>query len=191
MSFEIKTGEFVQILHTGEGHWVTISTVAREHPNVCIYDSLYSSAVPPLQSQIACILCTQHKEITLEFMDVASQSGVCDCGLYAVAFATALVQDKKAECYVFDQLSMREHLRKCLVNRKMEMFPYRRLQGCKAGKIRATQAIPIHCFCRLPEQQEDSMQQCTGCKEYIHGACEALKFVDKEWLCKKCFDKTP
>ena len=43
-AFSIETGEFVQILH-GAGHWLTISTIGAKHPEVFMYDSLYSS--PP------------------------------------------------------------------------------------------------------------------------------------------------
>lgn len=34
MNFTIQTGEFVQILHTTEGHWLTISTLALHHSDV-------------------------------------------------------------------------------------------------------------------------------------------------------------
>ena len=43
---------------------------------MCAYDSLYSQ--------------TEKPEISLEFMDVLVQAGTYDCGLFAVAFATAL-----------------------------------------------------------------------------------------------------
>ena len=31
MYFSIEEGEFIQILHTGQSHWVTISTVVAVH----------------------------------------------------------------------------------------------------------------------------------------------------------------
>ena len=106
MNFGVTAGEFVQILHTGIGHWVTVSTNGTVHPTVRVYDSLYTSAGTTLQSQIACILATKEVEITLQFMDVSLQSATSNCGVYAIAFATALAQGKHPECYVFSQHKM-------------------------------------------------------------------------------------
>ena len=41
MTFLIKPDEFVQILHDGSAHWVTISTIGCKHPEVKIFDSHY------------------------------------------------------------------------------------------------------------------------------------------------------
>ena len=43
--------QFVQILNTGHGHWMTVSTIGVAHP--VVYDSLYSSAGTRLEAQIA------------------------------------------------------------------------------------------------------------------------------------------
>ena len=48
--------------------------------------------------------------------------GTCDCGLFAIVFATAIVMGEKPEEMQFDQMKMRRHLWKCLENKKMEMF---------------------------------------------------------------------
>ena len=76
MSFTIQRGDFVQILNTGKGHWVTASSNGTPHPVVCIYDSLYSSAGTTLESQIAGLIHTQEPNIYLEFMDVPVQAGI-------------------------------------------------------------------------------------------------------------------
>ena len=187
MNFDVKAGEFVQILYTGIGHWVTVSTIGTVHPTVSIYDSLYSSAGTALLSQIAGILSTKEAEITLKFMDVPVQSGASDCGVYAIAFATALAQGKHPECYVFSQHKMRAHLRRCLISGKMEIFPYTEVHMCNAGKIRAMQAVPIYCLCRMPEQPGETMLACSSCKERFHGACETSPAATcKKWLCSKC-----
>ena len=106
INFDVTAGNFIQILHTGIRHWVTVSTIGTLHQSVNVYDSLYSSAGKALQSQIACILATKEAEITLNFMDVPKQSGASHCGVYTFAFATALAQGKHPECYVFTQHKM-------------------------------------------------------------------------------------
>ena len=56
-----------------------------------VYNSLYSSAGTRLEAQISSLIQT---EISLEFMDVPVQAGTYVCGLFAVAFATALALEK-------------------------------------------------------------------------------------------------
>ena len=56
MNFCVHNGEFLQILHSVR-HWVTVSTIGLHHPNINLYDSLYSAIPTMLQSQIACLMC--------------------------------------------------------------------------------------------------------------------------------------
>lgn len=58
--------EFVQVLHTGEGHWVTISTIGSTHP---VYNSAYSSVSNLLKMQVASLICTQCPKIIMLFKD--------------------------------------------------------------------------------------------------------------------------
>ena len=75
MSFTVQPGEFIQILNTGNGHWVTVSTVGVPHPVVQVYDSIYSAASTSLEAQISSMICTREDSIILEFVDVPIQSG--------------------------------------------------------------------------------------------------------------------
>ena len=42
LSFNVGGNEFVQILHSGGNHWVTVSTVGTQCPTVRVYDSLHA-----------------------------------------------------------------------------------------------------------------------------------------------------
>ena len=66
---------------------VKTTTIRTSHPTVHVYDSLYSCARTHLKAQIAALMAT---EIILKFMEAHIQSGTYDCGLFAIAFATAL-----------------------------------------------------------------------------------------------------
>ena len=46
MNFDVEPGEFIQILHTGHGHWNTVSTVGVRHSEVQIFDSMYMCIYP-------------------------------------------------------------------------------------------------------------------------------------------------
>ena len=92
MTFTVQPGEFVQIFNTAWA-WplgITVSTIGVAHPTVRVYDSLYSSAGTRLEAQISSLIQTEKPEISLKFMAVPVQAGTYDCGLFAVAFATAL-----------------------------------------------------------------------------------------------------
>ena len=75
MTFPVQPGEFVQILNTGRGHWVTVSTVGVPHPVVRVYDSIYSSAGTSLEAQVSSLIYTREESIYLEFADVPIQAG--------------------------------------------------------------------------------------------------------------------
>ena len=76
-----------------------------------------------LKEQVASIVSTDKKEITLNFIDVQVQRGTCDCGLFALAFATCLAYGCLSEKHCFDQGRMRNHLHDCLKNGELTMFP--------------------------------------------------------------------
>ena len=122
-AFNVEQGEFVQILHTGHSHWNVVSTIDRKHPEVDIFDSLYSSCSNHSKVQIANIISTKHPTIKLRYVDVKKQSGHCDCGIFAIAFATAIVYGRNPGQYIFKQSAMRDHLLQCIKNGKVTMFP--------------------------------------------------------------------
>ena len=66
-NFNIEPGEFVQILHTGLGHWNTISTIGMSNSDIQVFDSMYSSSTSTLKSQIATLLCTNENQLNLHF----------------------------------------------------------------------------------------------------------------------------
>ena len=170
MSFDIEPGEFVQILHNGHGHWLTISTVGNMHPQVQVYDSAYSCCPTICKAQIAALLATVQPSIELQYMDVQMQSGSYDCALFAIAFATAIVFGKQPGFFLFDQSKMRQHLKKCLEQGSITMFPVKQMR--RGTKVKTTEQIPVYCSCRMPELPQTKWIECSGCKEWYHaGTC--------------------
>lgn len=189
MYFSVEDKHFIQILNTGHSHWVTISTIGTSsHPTVNIYDSKYVAASTHLQSQIACLLMTQHAEITINFVEVVKQGGTYDCGLYAIAYATDLAHGNDPATRRYDQEKMRPHLRKCLIDRKLKVFPYKAI--FPSGNFHSEETLAVYCLCRMPEIKGQPMVECTNCKEWYHFVCE--KVTSKSlannvvWYCSKC-----
>ena len=75
INFDIEPGEFVQILYNGHGHWLTVSAVGNDHPQVEVYDSVYSCCPMLCIAQIAGLLSTKQPAIQLKYMDVRMQAG--------------------------------------------------------------------------------------------------------------------
>lgn len=123
MNFDVEPGEFVQILHTGQGHWNTISTIGMRHAEVQVFDSMYMSVPTMATAQIASLLATEEPAIQLNIMDVQMQSGDSNCGLFSIAFATALVFGEQPGALLFNQQKMRAHLIKCHECQEISMFP--------------------------------------------------------------------
>ena len=190
MLFDIQRGEFVQILNDGQNHWLTISTIGVQHPaEVEVYDSKYRNVSTCVKKQIATLLFTDESEIVLKLKGMQIQSGSEDCGLFAIATATALVLNKQPGNICFDQLKMRRHLMQCFENGKITMFPMkkRRFINRKDRMLN----FKVFCICRMPEDRDVNWIQCSTCKEWYHtDTCISVPSCyfesRKAWHCNQC-----
>jgi len=124
-------------------------------------------------------------------MDVQCQSGSNDCGLFSVAFATALCFGKQPENIPYNQSLMRSHLLKCIEKGVMEEFPIAREPCLKTKKTTFSQMIDVYCTCRMPQITGIPMLQYSECEEWYHGNICVL--ADDEawkpnvtWYCSNC-----
>lgn len=118
------------------------------------------------------------------------QSGGADCGLFSIAFATALMLGEQPEAFFFNQKSMRKNLKKCFEKQTMQIFPGR---GAKqeTDPIKCTELIPVYCICRMPDLTDSTLIECTTCKEWYHtDSCVVVSKMDSvrktKWRCDKC-----
>ena len=132
-----------------------------------IYDSVHSSAGTHVKAQITCLLNTKHAEIELTFMDVMKQSGEADCGLFTIAYATALaLREDPCRC-MFDQQKMRQIYRDAWKSPQMTMFPVKKLRQSQR-KVKTFDYAPVFCTCRMVELPGTSWIECTKCREWFH-----------------------
>ena len=68
LAFDVLRGEFIQILHTGESHWVTVSTIGCTNGEVDVFDSMPPHVTGALERQIAAIICTEKNAITVRYV---------------------------------------------------------------------------------------------------------------------------
>ena len=69
----------VQVLHVNGNHWVTVSTLDSS-VDVTIYDSLHFTISEDTKAQLAKLLKSQKKTITVKFASTNKQAGTDDCG---------------------------------------------------------------------------------------------------------------
>ena len=191
MNFNVEPAEFVQVIHNGRGHWLTISTIGTSHPDVHVYDNMYPSAGTLVKAQVAALLQTESPALHLQFMNVQMQAGGYDCGLFAVAFATALAFGEPPGQYHYDQEKMRRHLWNCFCRREMSIFPYSKLRRATELTIKAVEKVSVYCICRMPELPNTKWIECSGCKRWYHTeSCinvpRTALSSNTMWYCSRC-----
>lgn len=180
--------EFLQILNVNGNHWILISTFGCPSATVNVYDSLHGTLPPTAQRVVADMLQCKEACITIRYMDVQWQGNGCDCGLFALANATALCAGTEPTSVTFEQSKMRKHFLACLEKNCMMPFPIRG-QRRRVSPARI-ETVNIYCVCRLTDDGSQ-MIQCSHCQEWFHTKCvrvarQYLKNVGLTWLCASC-----
>ena len=141
LSFDVIKNEFVQVLHSGGNHWLTVSTIGCKPSVVKVYDSLFSELPTQTKEQICALLASKESAIELIYVNDRKQEHGCDCGLLALAFAAALCAGQYPNNLLFKK-SMRLHLLQCLEKEEVTPFPFktvkRNRESRRAGKITYT-----------------------------------------------------
>ena len=122
-NFDVVGGEFIQLLHTGNNHWVCTSSIGCVPGYVNVFDSLYhdSIIIQEVEEQTNDLL--GGRLIALDPKPVQQQTNGSDCGVFAIAFATCLVFGEDPTFINFDVRGMRPHLAKCLRDGRFSLFP--------------------------------------------------------------------
>ncbi len=123
------------------------------------------------------------------------QVGSDNCGLFAIAYATAEAHGRDPADCNFKQAGMRQHLYECFCNGKFTPFPERNIRSQHSGLL-SKDNITVRCYRRMPEIAEIPMIECSVCLKWFHVAyCssslrdEHLNDPEKAWLCQLCSTK--
>ena len=111
----------LQIMHCRGNHWLVVSTIGCSAGAVKVYDSLYSSLDKATEGLICKVFAADAANIRIE--QGPKQSGVKDCGLFAIATATLLAAGENPASIAFIQCDMRAHLLKCFEAFHLSPFP--------------------------------------------------------------------
>jgi hypothetical protein len=191
LAFEVMRGEFVQVLHSGGNHWITVTNIGCPESSVKVYDSMYTQLPTQTKEQICTLLCSPQPTIDVVYASAQTQGSSFDCGGFALAYASTLCSGQSPEDLLFARECLRPHVLQCLENEVATPFPSRTLQRRK--KIRRVSAINIFCKCRT--QEGGRMGECSGCGEWYHEECVSFPDsvwinTDYNWLCDDCKPKS-
>jgi len=188
---DTKKSGIVQVINSENKHWVAISTIGCSANTVHWFDSLHGIPSAHHEKIIADLLQCTNKYIQIDIMNVDVQEGNADCGLFALANITAVLNKVDVSGIKFDQKQMRQHLVSCFEKKSPEIFPVRCGRPKRHRKILKSYKLYIYCTCHLPDDRS-LMIECTTCKQWFHKSCikspksrSELK-NDISWKCTSC-----
>lgn len=110
----------VQIIHTRGNDWIVASTIGCLPNEVMVFDSLYSSIDQPTLDLLKQLF---GEDVKVKLEKCPQQTGVRDCGVFAVAVSTLLANLLQPSQSQFNQESMRDHLLECFESHCLKPFP--------------------------------------------------------------------
>ena len=140
----------IQVLHDSGLHRVCISNIGCKDHDVNYYDSLSGSGVSWYLSQQAAAICHEDSELTINTKNVQKQSNTVDCGVYALTFATSLLNGVDPEEQTYSVANLRPHLLQCIQDGYMKVFPEE--ATAKIQRVRTTTIkgpMPTRILCAL------------------------------------------
>ena len=130
------------------------------------------------------MLFSSAERLFVDVMNIQQQKGGSDCGLFAIANATAL-----CHCIVWKQSEMRKNLHYCITQGQLDLFPRDIIVHAKEGRTKLQHNIPLYCHCRQPDTNK-AMIQCGTCKKWYHPECENKVNIPvnniTEMVCSRC-----
>lgn len=154
LQFSVLPPQSVQILNSNKQHWICISTIDCIPGHVKVYDSLYPTPSMSAVRQICNLLQAHEPEVVVEMMDVQTQTGGDDCGLFAIAFALAICSGNNPCHFTLRQDLMRSHLSSCFGLGVLSPFPLERRRRKVLQDVRSSKRFPVFCSCRMLEDKK-------------------------------------
>lgn len=155
-----------------------------------LYDRLFSGMSLFTKEQIAALLFVEDKDdIEVTIPPVQQQSNGTDCGVFAIAFATALCYQLNPASLKFNRQVIRAHLWDSIQNGYLGIFPF---EEASSKEVDRSLTIQVYCDCHLPyNPNKNRMAECSECKQWFHKKCQQIpdkvfKFERFKWQCKDC-----
>ena len=118
----LQPNNAIQVIHILPQHWATILTIGCKENTIELYDSVFNTISLSTKNTIIKLL-KPNDSVTVFIKNVAKQTGGTDCGLYAIAYCTSLLNGNDPCGVIYDQREMRSHLANCFQSKQLIPFP--------------------------------------------------------------------
>ena len=117
--------KFVQIIHVGGCHWACLSNKLIENETHVVehFNSMHTEPGYTIKEQACTILHCDQSLLTIRVVNVQCQQGGDNCGLFAVAMAFDLCEERDPFLCSYDETLMRSHLEDCFEQECITRFP--------------------------------------------------------------------
>ena len=119
---DIIEGRMLQIMHcASRHHWIVTTTIGSKENEIIVFDSIFCN-VDEETKKLIFHLFQYSSTKKIRVIKSQKQKGAKDCGLFAIAFATALAFGQNPSKLKFDQKLMRSHLVRCFHEDRLVPF---------------------------------------------------------------------
>ena len=139
-----------------------------------------------LDTQLALLYREEHNDLKVTIEPVQQQRGGSDCGLFAIAFCSALASNQDPTTLRYRQSRMRSHLSEIIK-------PFPLIHGKQRNGIitclKETITIALLCVFRLLYYAFNQMIECHKCKQWYHKPCAGITNTQRlvlEFHCHVC-----
>ena len=184
----------IQIVHVRNDHWAIVTTIGivkKQEIVVRYYDSVYSTLSDDTEEALLQLYRPPRLNLfhmRVEIMKTPKQGGATDCGLHAIAIATALAHGIDPCQQIFRQEDMRSHFVDCVGKRKLELFPVQKKQRV-TNNVSSTVKLYLCPTCEKPDYG-DPMVGCDSCDNWFHDSCVPPYDTSHNWYCNRCRNKS-
>ena len=112
----------LRVVHCRNNHWALVSTMNCEENEMKIFDSLYDSVDESTLDLIQKRFLF-NSTVVVKVISAQKQSNSTNCGLFAIANATAILFNKNPETIHFHEKELKNHLCKCYEDNVLSPFP--------------------------------------------------------------------
>ena len=127
------TTDHIQLLHDGDCHWLLAFSSAGR---VKVCDSLFSNLSAVTKKSLKSLFkpLVSDGKLNVTFLPSDKRKEGLNCGLYALEFASLILDGQSPSEYAFKVDEMRNHFLRCLSEESLLPFP---------ATIKATQIVTI------------------------------------------------
>jgi hypothetical protein len=187
----------VQILHdSSKNHWITVTTKNCVSGHVSVMCSLQQLPSISCAQTLSTYAHIAESKMTLDVLKVSKQTDSVSRGLFAIAFAEAVLRDADPCNLVLDETKMRNHLINCFTKGCISAFPLKSYRTVRKKIIRSS-TFQLHCLCRSIYVAGSNMLQCKLCLLWVHPMCvsmndstfDRLTEPSVPYVCPQCYTR--